>query len=189
MRAIYLLTIFTFTLLSPMAYEFEGCDTSPTAHQQTIFYSHMESVADPLDFVLMPQAFYQLKLVQKAEVDDQGNFLVPPKWEPLGLCMLSKEGKMIPYNLSSLVYPEWKFELVENFQLNLDGTVRYQAVYHRYVLDDVANEDGTARWMASGYYQAGKEVSWNAVQAQQKKSFSSFHKLLYKTVLELPKQR
>lgn len=189
MRAIYLLTIFTFTLLSPMAYEFEGCDTSPTAHQQTIFYSHMESVADPLDFILMPQAFYQLKLVQKAEVDDQGNFLVPPKWEPLGLCMLGKEGKMIPYNLSRLVYPEWKFELVENFQLNLDGTVRSQAVYQRYVLDDEANEDGTARWMASGFYQAGKEVSWNLTEAKQKRQFSRFHQILNQSVLGLQRQK
>ncbi|MCO4783825.1 MAG: hypothetical protein KC646_15970 [Candidatus Cloacimonetes bacterium] len=162
--------ILLFTTISlNFAFPLEGCRSDVASQNEAIYYVHNPEIRDQRQYVKMPTVYYQLVVDQLGETDQNGDIVSFPTWKGVGLCKLNNDGTMGPYNISAEIYPLHSFEKVQEMQLNLDGTIREQAIFLKRVLDPQPKPSGDANWVKDNYYQAGKVISQE--QFTKKKQF------------------
>jgi hypothetical protein len=153
----YILFFITITL--SFSFPLEGCRADADSQNKAIYYEHNAEIRDERQYVKMPTVYYQLVIDQLGETDQNGDIVSFPKWKGVGLCKMNENGKLGPYNISAEIYPLYSFLKVQEMQLNLDGTIREQAVFLKRTLDAQPKPSGEANWIDNNYYQAGKIIS------------------------------
>lgn len=164
----YFFLFFTTITLS-FSFPLEGCRADSVSQDKAIYYVHNPEIRDQRQYVKMPTVYYQLVVDQLGETDQNGDIISFPTWKGIGLCKLNRDGKMGPYNISAEIYPLHTFEKVQEMQLNLDGTIKEQAIFLKRVLDPQPKPSGEANWVEDNYYQSGKIISFE--QFTKKKQF------------------
>ncbi|MCJ8344846.1 hypothetical protein MJH12_04845, partial [bacterium] len=169
------LSLFLMMICLNFSFPLEGCRDDQSSQKQSIFYQHNEEIRDQYQYIKMPTAYYQLVVDQLGETDENGQIISFPTWKGIGLCMLNEEGKFIPYNISNQIYPSFSFLMVQEKQINLDGTIRAQAIYLKRILNETPKPSGEANWVDEQHYQAGKIVGLQKLR--QIKSIDQTYKI------------
>lgn len=171
-----LLFLTTFTL--NFSFPLDGCKFDDESQNTAIYYEHNVEIRDVREYIKMPTAYYQLVIDTLGETNENGDIISFPTWKGVGICMMNEQGKFVPYNISNQIYPSFSFLKIQEMQLNLDGTIREQAVFLKRNLDPQPKPSGEANWKDGKFYQAGKELPSDDLI--QKKQFQKLYPIQQK---------